>query len=336
MTGPNLLAAPATAERLRALRDAGVLTEPAFRRGLTLALGSPGADRWRRFFSRTALGLGGALVVAGVIYFVAYNWHALPRGVKLGLLEAAVAACALGALRLRGLPRQLALTFAAALVGPLLATYGQVYQTGADAWTLFALWTALAIPFALSARFVPLWVGVGGLLNVTLHLGWWQVQPLPHGEMFSQLLLLSFALNGALWVGAELAAARCWWARTRWPARLFAAVSLLSPLPLAIAWMVKEGFFRLPVEGPLALGALLLAVPLTLWFYRRKRLDLFPLCLCALVGISLATTLAGRTLDELVSSFETTGLLLSALLVAEVAAAVVWLKRVRAERPAME
>ena len=151
-----------------------------------------------------------------------------------------------------------------------------------------------------------------------------------------QLPLVSFALNGALWVGAELAATRLAWARTRWPVRLLATVTLLSALPLAMAWIAGDTWFRLPVLGPLSLGALALALPLTVWFYRRRRPELLPLSLAALVAISLVTTVAGRTLHELVSTFETTGLLLSALLVAEVAGAVVWLKRLRAEQPAME
>ena len=152
MSSTDSLAVAATAERLRALRDAGVLDDRAFQRGLELTLGSPVPAAWRRFVSRATLALGSVLVLAGIVYFVAYNWHALPKLLKFAVLEASLAGAALVALRVkRHFPRQLALTFAAGLLGPLLATYGQVYQTGADSWILFATWTLLALPFAVAA-----------------------------------------------------------------------------------------------------------------------------------------------------------------------------------------
>ena len=41
--------------------------------------------------------------------------------------------------------------------GGLFAYFGQTYQTGADAWQLFALWGALALPLCLGARSDALW-----------------------------------------------------------------------------------------------------------------------------------------------------------------------------------
>src|SRR5262245_48243577 len=108
---PLSLEVPSTAERLRALREAGVLSTRAFDRGLELALGSPSADAWRRFFSRSSLVLGAMLLVSGVVYFFAANWQALPKSAKFAVLELGIAGLAAGTTRLRdGLPRQIALT----------------------------------------------------------------------------------------------------------------------------------------------------------------------------------------------------------------------------------
>src|SRR5262245_510203 len=129
---------PANAESLRALRDAGLISSHDFHRGLEQLLGPPSPQAWRRFISRALLALGVLLVLSGVIHFTAYNWHLFPKAAKFGILEGAIALASLAALRLRGLQRQMSLLLAVGLIGPLLAAYGQVYQTGADPWTLFA------------------------------------------------------------------------------------------------------------------------------------------------------------------------------------------------------
>ena len=41
---------------------------------------------------------------------------------------------------------------ASVLVGVLLAVIGQVYHTGADAYSLFAAWTLLILPWTLASR----------------------------------------------------------------------------------------------------------------------------------------------------------------------------------------
>jgi hypothetical protein len=43
-------------------------------------------------------------------------------------------------------------------LGGLLAYFGQTYQTGADAWNLFALWAALAVPLLLAVSSDLLWL----------------------------------------------------------------------------------------------------------------------------------------------------------------------------------
>src|SRR5262249_50903036 len=144
--------------RLRALARAGCMTDDALSRALALSTATPDATSWRRFLGRILLVLGSLLLVAGVVFFFAYNWSALSRLTRIALLEATVIAAALASLRL-GLERlsgRILLAAAALLVGPLLAVYGQAYQTGADPYELFAGWALLILPWVGLARLAPL------------------------------------------------------------------------------------------------------------------------------------------------------------------------------------
>ena len=127
-----------------------------------------------------ALALVAALLLgAGLIFWVAANWDAQTRTFKLHLLQAAVAVPLAAALLLpagrRALRVALALLGTLAL-GGLLAYIGMTYQTGADAWQLFATWAALALPMVLVLRSDWLWAL--WLLIVAVAIGSWSGQSL--------------------------------------------------------------------------------------------------------------------------------------------------------------
>ena len=100
--------------------------------------------------------LAALLLGAGLIFWVAANWQDQTRTFKLHLLEAAVLVSSVAALAWpRG--RTALLLLATLAMGGLLAFVGQTYQTGADAWQLFATWAALALLWALAARRDAMW-----------------------------------------------------------------------------------------------------------------------------------------------------------------------------------
>lgn len=109
---------------------------------------------------------------AALVCFVAYNWEAMHRFARIGLVAAgfvlpcAVAFWRAGAGAVRDVPQQALLLAAMLAVGGLFALVGQVYQTGADTWQLFALWAALGGPFALLARGWLVWLVWFGLADV--------------------------------------------------------------------------------------------------------------------------------------------------------------------------
>lgn len=158
---------------------------------------------------QTTLPVGMAILAAalgglGIIFWIAANWGALSRAGHFALLEGVVAIMCVGAF-FRPAAR-LPLSLLALLgIGGLLAFFGQTYQTGADAWQLFALWAALALPLCLGIRHDALWtpwalVGMSAIaLWIYAHVGRvWQVRgdDLPyHVAGWGAALLLVFALS---------------------------------------------------------------------------------------------------------------------------------------------
>ena len=116
--------------------------------------------------------MGVGFTVAGIIFFFAYNWEELPKFAKLGIVEVLLVASVLLATftHWNKLVKQILLTGATFLIGTLLAVFGQIYQTGADAYDLFLGWTLFTILWAVAIRFAPLWLTFIGLLCTTIWL----------------------------------------------------------------------------------------------------------------------------------------------------------------------
>lgn len=274
------------------------------------------------------MGLGSLLVLSGVIYFFAFNWASLHRFGKLGLIMAAIAASAVAAKRLgEGLAGQFALLFAAVLVGPLLAVYGQAYQTGADPYELFLGWAVLILPWVALSRFGPLWLLLLVLVNVGLPLFWDQALAWD-GDSGPAALGLTLALvNGFAWATQEHFAHRgVEWLQPRWLPRVL-SVMTLAPLLAVAEWMTVDPSDTTPFHVA-SLLMLVLVAGLTYAFHRLVRSELFFLTLDALVAMVLVTTLAGRVVfhgdnewDWIISFF-----FMGAFIIGEVGLTVWWLR----------
>jgi hypothetical protein len=107
------------------------------------------ADRnsWHKFIKGLILSLGLGFFVAGVVFFFAFNWEQLHRFAKLGLVQAVflVLAGLAWVLRKSVLLHRLLLTAAAVMIGVIFAVFGQIYQTGANAYDFFFFLVDLCI-----------------------------------------------------------------------------------------------------------------------------------------------------------------------------------------------
>ncbi len=165
------------------------------------------AVSWQVWLRLELLVAGMALVLSGILFFFAYNWAGLGRFEKLGLIEAALLACILGACwkGVRTLAGQLLTLTATVMTGAFLAVFGQIYQTGADAYELFTGWAALTLVWVLIARLEALWFLWLVILQTGIILFWMQVAgPVWNWTPYSLSVLLAAINTVALAVREKL------------------------------------------------------------------------------------------------------------------------------------
>ncbi|MBP2616889.1 DUF2157 domain-containing protein [Chryseobacterium jejuense] len=160
-------------------------------------------EAWQKFLKLFLISLGIGFTVSGIIFFFAYNWAELPKFTKIGLTESLIIATTGLALfpKINTNIRNIILTGAAALVGVLFAVFGQVYQTGADAYDFFLAWTIFITLWVIIADFAPLWLLYVVLINTTLILYSEQVAKDWNDSI---IILLLFVLNAAILIGSIL------------------------------------------------------------------------------------------------------------------------------------
>ncbi|HEY83752.1 MAG TPA: DUF2157 domain-containing protein [Chloroflexi bacterium] len=323
---------PPSPENLRWLARNGILNAAPLRlrsgqaleRALEISGHAPDRGRWLRFLDIILLVLGAGFAVSGIFFFFAFNWADMHRFFKLGLLEVAILA-AVGLTSCLGLDKlagKIALTASGLLVGALLAVYGQIYQTGADSYTLFLNWALLIAGWALIGQFAPLWVVWVLLFDLSLVFYWIQIV----GDVNGQLYLWLFLLNGGAILAWEIASARgVAWLENRWTPRLLALPTFIALVAPTITLIFSSTGER--SRDPLLFLMLALfigASVATLYVYSQKILDLFMLTLCAFSLIIAFNAWVSETLDF----EEFTLFLVSALFIGQAALIAVWLRRV--------
>ncbi|REC62811.1 DUF2157 domain-containing protein [Chryseobacterium pennae] len=160
-------------------------------------------EAWQKFLKLFLISLGIGLTVSGIIFFFAYNWAELPKFAKIGLTEILViTTTGLAVLpKINSNIRNIILTGASALVGVLFAVFGQIYQTGADAYDFFLAWTLFITLWVIISDFAPLWLLYIVLINTTLVL--YSQQVAKDWENMS-ILILMFILNTVILISSIL------------------------------------------------------------------------------------------------------------------------------------
>lgn len=282
----------AAVERLAAR---GVVGSAAVDRALA-AIEPP--RRWGVWASRLLTSAGTALTLAGVVWFFAFNWNDIPPAVKLGAIAALIAASVAVVLFDDFGPRLSPPAGAAAivLVGVFLAVDGQIHQTGADVWTLFAAWAGLTFVWAVLLRSAAAWAIWLAVADLAL-LGWWS-QTQPADAAFDTGRNLSVALLHVAFLAARetMAASGLDWPAARWT-RFFAGLPILIALTLsALALLDRPRGFG-PTEWA-ATALIPLALAGGLLVYRRIAPDVAMLAavtivVCAIADFALLRLLTG-------------------------------------------
>lgn len=263
----------------------GVLGDAAALRALQVAQRSPTAQAWPQSLATLMAAASGVLLVVGVICIVAYNWQVMGRWARFGLAQLVILAVFAAALW-AGLGSRLGkglLTGAIGLIGPLLALFGQTYQTGADTYELFKLWAILATPWVLASRFAGAWLLWLAIIETAV------VFYITAFNLFSVLFfgfvppwLGACLFNAAALLVWEWAAYHCEWLQGRLGPRVIALVlvGLLTAMTVAVIFGVRDQGFEW--------GALLWLITVAAGYYA-YRVRSIELGMLALGWLSLTT-----------------------------------------------
>lgn len=280
---------------------------------------------WTR---RVLLYLGSALMLAGVIFFFAYNWAEMGRFLKFGLIEGAILICVVAAFlkRKSELISRVLLLCASVLVGVLLAVYGQVYQTGADAYELFVGWIILIFGWVIISEFAALWFVWLLLLNIGTTLYWTQVGSPAHSIRYEYLCLVLSAINGGALVLHEAGFQRgLTWLKGAWlrVILLSATLGVLS-LPLFV-FIIK---FEITDITNLLISCMWIGVIASSYFYYRFKLpNIISLSLIVDNACFMLLTVVAKVLFKYATFSKSVPYLLFAFIISGVVTgAAYWLK----------
>jgi uncharacterized membrane protein len=287
------LAMPATRGLVLRLAAEGHLDPAARDAALRILRPADSGRRWWLWIGRLLVAVGSSLVLAGVIFFFAYNWSAIPPLAKLGLVQGIVVLFAVAAWRFGfdSVVGQALLVGASVAVGALLAVFGQVYQTGADSYELFVGWAALVAGWAIVSRSTAHWILWVAIVDFAIGLYWAQVlEPTtrPRAASWELCMLAIAVVNGAALAVVERAAAARW---ARWV--LWASVLVLLSVPSCalIADLSESDRFE-------PLVALAAALATGFWYFRYRARDLLSLTLGTLSACALVLTAVARLFQD--------------------------------------
>jgi len=228
------------------------------------------AEFWTRWALRTLLALGVGHLLAGIVFFFAYNWDSLTPLTKFALLESGIVICVVAALlvKLERLGGQVLLLSASVLVGVLIAVIGQVYQTGADAYDLFTAWAILIIPWVVASRSAAHWFVWLVVVYVAFTLYAFQILiPLATFSIVEFSCLLALVTVIILGMREIAVRAGAVWLDASWTRRLLAFVGLLDVFVVAVAYVFESHNEMIGLLSFIAVVAVLVAA------YLRKRGD---------------------------------------------------------------
>lgn len=339
---------PATFSNIQSMATEHGLSKAAHLRALQLADLEPTASDWAGYIDRFLATVGSLLIIAGIATFFAWNWTDLHHLMKLALIQGAIAVAALLSWRLGidSIAGRAGLFSTAFFVGILFAVFGQVYQTGADPYGLFIAWAILILPIAIIGRQAALWILLQILLNLALIMYWTQVIDPPNGwwqlsqllgplvwlsttVMDSTLASLVFTLNAIALLAWEMAQNRkIAWMRGRTFPRVIGLMAFSVVLIPTIVVIIGVNFGVRGSPGPVSALLFIAASMFAFYYYRFRKPDLLMLTMVVFGAIFVFTTLFARFMVDGIGGI----LLLAILVIAQVAGAALWLRRINHDR----
>lgn len=264
----------------------------------------PTEDKWSRFIQILLLTLGIGLMATGIVFFFAYNWDQLDKFIKLGLVQGLVViTIALTLiLKIEPLYKNILLSGGAILVGVMFAVFGQVYQTGANAYDFFFAWTLFICLWVFISDFPSLWIFFLGLINLTIYLYWIQVA---RNWDFIYLSAGLFVLNGSvLLISAWLARQK----QKKIPdyfTNLIAITTAVWSVLSNVNWIMRPNYSFTEIAPIIAASILFYAIGIRYGTQQKSvfYLGLIPFCLIIICSAALLRLNEGMEMLLIVTLF---------------------------------
>jgi len=285
----------ADASLIQDLYSASYLDEQARKEAIKLL--NPPKIMWQTWADRMLLLFSAALILAGIIFFFAFNWAIMPAYLKLGLIQSVMIASVVASL-IKGLDNLVGKVFllaASIFVGVLLAVYGQIYQTGADAYQLFVGWALLITLWVIVAKFGGLWLIYLLLLNIAIALFFNQTATDKEHQLVSTLGFLNIFALTAREYGA--------YKKLKWISALWLRWFILAGTLFFLTSFTAALIIKIPQETTYwtAIPPILLVIllVLTTYYSRHYSKDLFSLTMVALSICAIVLTFIGKAIFEI-------------------------------------
>lgn len=264
----------------------------------------PDAAGWQKFIHHMFSLLGVILFICGLIFFMAWNWEDMHRFAKFGLLQGVfIVFGAWAALRWnRSWDARLALLGTSLMAGALLALYGQVYQTGANAWELFRAWAVVSAFIALAGQATAFWfiAWITSTLALSLYIvgSNWDWTYVVESSVLLKLAMVQFAfLIIAELAHALLAKLGTAFDPERWLRRSMGMLAIMLAGWQASMRVCLDIFGYEHLSGDIYL-AYLLSLVVVFWYYYRRRPEFMFLALSILSSAAfIGTALSCLLLD---------------------------------------
>lgn len=302
---------PANRRLLEELSSHKLITHDA--RDFALQLLYPHKN-WGLWVSRLLMVVGVSLILAGIIYFFAFNWSEIPPMAKLASIQLSILGCliAVYGCGLEHLNGKILLLSASVLVGVFLAVFGQIYQTGADAYSLFMMWSLLIVSWVIISEFAALWAVWLVITNIFLTLYWAQAA-LPGRDMEMMITSILAAFNLTFLGLREYFVQRGKeWLSGRW-------TRVVLILPILVCLLIPTMIFIVEpsrATSSIVVGAVfgLIAHAGLFRAYRHKLPDMWPLCAVFLSGCIILESAGFKLLSEIFNDADAALFLLAGIM----------------------
>ncbi|HPG29766.1 MAG TPA: DUF2157 domain-containing protein [bacterium] len=300
-------------------------------KGLELSNYRPEEYEWKKFANLIFLVLGTCFLISGIFFFFAYNWNDMPKSAKFAIIESMIVLSTLFSAIKKpcSYAENYLLLTSTALVGVLLAVFGQIYQTGADAYQLFAGWTLLIAGWVFISNFLPIWTIFIVLINTSLILYWIQICHTSYDmpvKLFELLALVNFVF---LVLFELLQNKKIFWIKGRWfPRIIYFTIICYLTIPM-IAYIFE--FKRMSAND-----FILLLCPLfycsfivcSIIYYFKFKIDGVILSASLLSCIIITTSLIGKFMFKGSGSF----IILALIIIIQGTGAGLWLKNIQKDQ----